>query len=302
MTDAMDPMDEMEHLLSTHADQLLAGEVGSLDLPDEVVGLAGLLTTLRTGIDGDDCDALAEARVVATIAARIRSNASREHSRRGARVLGRRVSARAAAIGLVAVLASGGAAAAATGSLPDAVQRVVSHALNHFHIAVPDPDQVVDLPAAVTRNTEPASRGPAAAVGAAAAVNGTAPATRAGTELRPKSLPTTSPAHPSAAPTSTSRPNVTPASTSRPAGGTSTPANPSGNGNPSANGNANGSANGHPPANGKAKGNAPGNGKVTGTSPGNGKANGNGSGNGNGNGNGKAPAAVPPGKGHQPAV
>jgi hypothetical protein len=74
MTDAMDSMDEIEQFLSMHADQLLAGEVASEELPSEelpseVVGPAGLLTNLRTAIDADDYDALAEGRTVATIAA-----------------------------------------------------------------------------------------------------------------------------------------------------------------------------------------------------------------------------------------
>jgi hypothetical protein len=51
------------------------------------------------------------------------------------------LSAKVGVAALVAVLAGGTAAAAATGSLPDPAQRVVSGALSHVNVSVPEPNE-----------------------------------------------------------------------------------------------------------------------------------------------------------------
>ena len=274
MTDSMDPMDDMEQFLSDHADQLLTRAAAAADLPEDVAALGELLSNLRIATVAED--SLADARMVATIAAQIRDNASYQRTRRGARVLGRRVSAKAGAVVLVAALASGtAAAAAATGSLPAPVQRVVSDALSHFHISVPNPDQRVNVPGTSARQSDGAARkGPAAATGAGARSTG------AGTGTGSDPRAAVPGAHSNLPPTSTSQPNGSGPSVP---GSSSSPPPVSG-GNPNANPNGKAHAYGH--ANGTPA--APGHGNVLGV----GKPKGNGNAYGKGKAKGKPPAAA----------
>ncbi len=118
MTDPGDPSGEMARFLSPpDADRLLAGEAGSESLPGDTETLARLLSSMRDA--AADADPVAEARMVATIAAEIRRSASAIPAPR-ASGFGRRISLRAATAGFAAMLVSG-------------------TALAHVHISVPHP-------------------------------------------------------------------------------------------------------------------------------------------------------------------
>src|SRR5204863_6429584 len=120
-----DPWGEMNRFPSPRdAERLLAGHLVNDDLPDEAGRLARLLSSMRN--PGAAGNPLAEQRAISTITAQIRRTASEQPEVPSAHRFSRRVSAKAAAIGLAAVLATGTAAAAANGSLPGPVQRAVS--------------------------------------------------------------------------------------------------------------------------------------------------------------------------------
>ena len=124
MTPSDDPWGEMSRFPSPRdAERLLAGDVVNDDLPDEAARLARLLSSMRN--PGAAEDPVTEQRAISTIAARIRGGASVQPELLRSHRFSRRVSAKAAAIGLAAVLATGTAAAAANGSLPGPVQRAV---------------------------------------------------------------------------------------------------------------------------------------------------------------------------------
>src|SRR6185295_4797211 len=101
------------------------------DLPDEAAPLARLLRGMRTF---PTPDAFTERRVVGEMTAAIAGSSASSDA-----VSGRRLSAKAGALAFVAVLATGTAAAAATGTLPPGLQRAVSNALSHVAIHVPHP-------------------------------------------------------------------------------------------------------------------------------------------------------------------
>jgi hypothetical protein len=140
MTPSDDPLGDMARFPSTRdVERLLAGDVVNDDLPGEAARLARLLSSMRN--PGAAGNPLAEQRAISTIAARIRRSASEQPELMSSRGFSRRVSAKAAAIGLAAVLATGTAAAAANGSLPGPVQRAVSDTLSHVSISVPHPNE-----------------------------------------------------------------------------------------------------------------------------------------------------------------
>jgi hypothetical protein len=138
MTRPDDPGGDMTRFPSDHdADRLLAGQLSPEDLPDEAAALATLLSTMRGHVAAGDAEA--DRRAISTLAADIRdpglasaSGVSHIRSRRGP--------ARASALAFAAVLMTGTAAAAATGSLPGPVQGAIARTLSHVAISLPDPD------------------------------------------------------------------------------------------------------------------------------------------------------------------
>jgi hypothetical protein len=133
MTGSNDPRERMTRFPSpAEADRLLRGGVALDDLPDEAAPIARLLAELETF---STADAFTERRIVGEMAAAIVDPPTSRVA-----VSGRRLSAKAGALAFVAVLATGTAAAAATGSLPPRIQRAISKALSHVAINVPNPD------------------------------------------------------------------------------------------------------------------------------------------------------------------
>jgi hypothetical protein len=128
-----DPRDMARYPSPADAERLLDGRVARIDMPDEATPLVRLLAGMRTL---PTVDAFTERRVVAEMTAAI-AGASASPS---IAVSGRRLSAKAGALAFVAVLATGTAAAAATGSLPPGIQRAISNALSHVAINVPHPE------------------------------------------------------------------------------------------------------------------------------------------------------------------
>jgi hypothetical protein len=121
---------------SADADRLLGGHLSPDDLPDEAASLARLLVGL-VPVAANDPNTWR--RVVSDMAAEILRNPAPTETPSWLRSSGSRVSAKAGALAFVAVLATGTAAAAATGSLPPGIQRAVSDALSHVSISVPRP-------------------------------------------------------------------------------------------------------------------------------------------------------------------
>ncbi len=139
MTRSDDPGNEMARLLSVEdADRLLRGEAAPGDLPRDAAPLAQLLAGVRAAVPAGD--PFTEQRRVSEIAARIRLGALTDDATVVPFRRRRRISAKAGGLAFVAVLAGSTAAAAATGSLPDGIQRAVSDALSHVSISVPHPD------------------------------------------------------------------------------------------------------------------------------------------------------------------
>lgn len=159
MTPSDDPLGDMARFPSLRdAERLLAGHVVNDDLPDEAARLARLLSSMRSlGAVGDQ---LAEQRAISTIAAGIRRSGSGQPELLRSHRFGRRISSKAAAIGLAAVLATGTAAAAANGSLPGPVQRVVADTLSHVDITVPNPDEHANANASGPKPKSENGRGP----------------------------------------------------------------------------------------------------------------------------------------------
>jgi hypothetical protein len=135
-----DPDDPTEDMASPHSpdsvDRLLSGApaLGDPAAADEV---RHLLTALRSPTASDGAG---EQEAVVSIAAAVRAAPVRLDAAKGTRLHSRRISARAAGLAAALVLVGGTAAAATTGSLPDAAQSTVARALSHVSIDVPNPD------------------------------------------------------------------------------------------------------------------------------------------------------------------
>jgi hypothetical protein len=124
------------------ADLFFAGQLPPDDLPDDAGRLVELFASLRSHVVTQDPEL--ERRTITAIADRNRSSV--ESVSGNIRSITRRVPARASALAFAAVLVTGTAAAAVTGSLPDRMQRAVSSVLSHAHISVPSPDGHADTP------------------------------------------------------------------------------------------------------------------------------------------------------------
>jgi hypothetical protein len=145
MTDS-DDSDEVLHRFITddRAERLLAGGEATGD--DDLASIAGLFTVLRAPAQPAE---LAETDdLVARMAAAVRDGRTesvQEPSRRRP-VLARVITAKVAALATVALFSAGAAAAAATGHLPDPVQRTVSRTFSHVGVDLPSPDDGTDIP------------------------------------------------------------------------------------------------------------------------------------------------------------
>ena len=139
MTPPDDPQDDMKRFPSAgDADGLLGGLRSPEDLPDEAAPLATLFSSMRDHpVAARDPEA--ERRAIAALVAGIRSR-SLEVASGTPHSIVRRVPKKAAVLAFAAVLVSGTAAAAVTGSLPGPVQRAVASTLSHINISVPNPD------------------------------------------------------------------------------------------------------------------------------------------------------------------
>ncbi len=143
---ASDDLDDVpNHLVPEElADRLLAGGAPPADAHDTVVATAAVLRAAAgpaTGAERAAADAAATSlarTVVLTPATTVLAVSTLAHPRR--RRLG--VPGRIAAGVVVATLCSAGAAAAATGHLPDPLQRTVAGAASHVGLSLPDPRHV----------------------------------------------------------------------------------------------------------------------------------------------------------------
>jgi len=117
------------------ATRMLSGVVHPDDAPPGYGHVAGLLSAASTlpGVDEDAAGITISAMVEA-----IRDSASAPQTQRRTSMLKKLLAGKAlAAIGVVALTASG--AAAATGSLPDPAQNVVAGAVSHVGLNIPQP-------------------------------------------------------------------------------------------------------------------------------------------------------------------
>ena len=145
--------DRMLHRFFTddHGERLLTGDVGTGD--GDVVSLAGLFAVLRAPAEPAELAGTDD--VVARLAATVR-DARGESVRKPVRA--RAFTVKVAVVATVAVL-SAGAAAAATGHLPDGLQRTVSHTLSHIGVDVPAPQHGTDTPTDPTTTTAATAAG-----------------------------------------------------------------------------------------------------------------------------------------------
>jgi hypothetical protein len=133
MTGSDDSTPAMAFRTSSDADRLLSGIAQPES--DSQPEVARLLAALRSPTQSDG---VREQEAVASFAAAVTAAPARlDDVRSGVR--GRRTAVIAAATAAL-VLLGGTAAAAGTGSLPDGAQSVVSKALSHVSVHVPDPD------------------------------------------------------------------------------------------------------------------------------------------------------------------
>lgn len=117
-------------------DRLLSGSLDPDDAPPAYASVAALVRTARGPATPDEL--AGEARVVATVAQTVATGSGvDEITDRRRPMLAKLVSAKAAMAAAI-VLAGGTAAAAGTGSLPSPAQNVVSSALSHVGVSVPD--------------------------------------------------------------------------------------------------------------------------------------------------------------------
>jgi hypothetical protein len=137
-------------LTDDHGERLLTGDAGCGD--GDLVSLAGLFAVLRAPARPAELAGTDD--LVARMAATVRDGRG-ESVRPSPRkpVRARAFSAKVAVLATVAVLSAGAAAAAATGHLPDGLQRTVSHTLSHIGVDVPSPQDGTDTPTDPTTTT-----------------------------------------------------------------------------------------------------------------------------------------------------
>lgn len=136
MTSPGDVEGEMRRTTTT--DAVLSGLIGPEDAPPELQRLARLVQAARGPAESAELEN--EAELISSIAAAVRVASSNPApgSRTSHHLAHTMRSPRAIALATLLVL-GGGSAAAATGSLPVAIQRVVANTLRHVGISVPKP-------------------------------------------------------------------------------------------------------------------------------------------------------------------
>src|SRR5712671_2317376 len=126
MSDGGDLDDVFRHLVPDElAERVLAGEIDADDLGDGLARVAGLFQAARQTATPDELGAAGV--TVAAFTDAVRSNTGPPPTVRRLRVLPQNLTGKAAALVVAATLMSAGAAAAATGNLPDPIQRGVSN-------------------------------------------------------------------------------------------------------------------------------------------------------------------------------
>lgn len=166
MIDEREWDDVPEHLVPDHlVEPLLTGEPIDRDAGEPVDVVALLLTRVRQP------PTLAEHRDArAAMGAFV--DALRFETRSDSRTRRRRATIRAAAVIAAATLWSTGAAAAATGNLPDGLQRTVAHAAAHVGISLPTPAGRQGVETSTTDDaTRPTKGAPPTSVPSAAAAS-----------------------------------------------------------------------------------------------------------------------------------
>jgi hypothetical protein len=155
VSDEGDLDDVFRHVVPDElAERVLAGEVDADDLGDGLARVAGLFKAARQAATPDELGA-ADATVAAFTDA-VRSNAGPPPTVRRLRVLPKNLTGKAAALVVAGTLMSAGAAAAATGNLPDPIQRTVSNSLSHVGVDLPSPDGPTSV-----KSVGPDANGPA---------------------------------------------------------------------------------------------------------------------------------------------
>jgi len=173
LTSPDDPTDDMPRLPAHDAERVFAERTDPDELSGDDALLAGLFASMRGAAE---VEPERDSRMIASIAAEVRAGGADLHAARSSRSRRRhRVSAKAATIAFAAVLASGTAAAAATGSLPDPVQRAVASALSHVNITVPHPNHHGATSDARTTSRDGGASGPGHAVAGSVARNAVGP-------------------------------------------------------------------------------------------------------------------------------
>ena len=139
MTSWDDLTDDMGRISFDDAtvDRLLAGSLAPDDAPPALRQVASLVGALGQPGTAEELRSLD--RVVPALAAAARTSVADPTTRRKSMLIGRLTVVRVLAIAAPLAFVGAGAAAAATGSLPDAAQSAVSTALSHVDISVPNP-------------------------------------------------------------------------------------------------------------------------------------------------------------------
>jgi hypothetical protein len=178
MSRSDDAFGAMSRLLSPDlAEHLLAGTSAQVDLDPSAARVERLLSALRTPAPTAEP---VERQAVASIVAAIQQAPRPVAAHRRSRSFGPRKSARIAvlAASLSAVLAGGSFAAAATGSLPMALQSAVSGALSHVGVSVPNPHGHGSGNSSGNGNARGGTAGASGPRGVATGPGATSPATR----------------------------------------------------------------------------------------------------------------------------
>jgi len=142
MTDERDLDDEMKRfgLDDLTADRLLSGQVAPADaLPGYGLIAEAVQTAAQAAGPGPATDTARETATVAAVVEALRSHSPVHLEVRRRSMLGKFLTAKAAAIAAVAVLGVT-AAAAATNALPDPAQKAISDAGSHVGLSIPTPN------------------------------------------------------------------------------------------------------------------------------------------------------------------
>jgi hypothetical protein len=147
MTDERDLYDVQHIVPDDLADRLFAGTAVGDDLDGGLVTVASVLRAVRNPASGEE---LAGERAAAAAFASVVRSARAHAAARGPIRPSRRFPVKGVTVVVAATMLSAGVAAAATGHLPQGVQRAVSHSLSHVGVEVPNPDDQAPIVVLVT--------------------------------------------------------------------------------------------------------------------------------------------------------